>query len=205
MQSKELWPTYFKTYEKCKTLLHTLISNKRCLQHQCNWYKADNWCMVYLLMFLPNGFYKGKQTNKQFLSLCLSLLYKFHQSHTEDCNLRGVGCLWIYFFFFIKLKYSAQAICSPCFPLIIFPSPVFLQPGNPSSCPYQCSGSASLLWAAPPGPWFRGGCRARISLDIPVKQFSTCIWSRGLWSTVIFPPSFSPWAEFLWAGQAHSY
>lgn len=143
-------------------------------------------------MFLPNGFYKGKQTNKQFLSLCLSLLYKFHQSHTEDCNLRGVGCLWIYFFFFIKLKYSAQAICSPCFPFIIFPSPVFLQPGNPSSCPYHCSGSASLLWAAPPGPWFRGGCRARIALDIPVKQFSTCIWSRGLWSTVIFPPLLFP-------------
>lgn len=135
MQSKELWPTYFKTYEKCKTLLHTLISNKERLQHQCNWYEADNWCMVYSLMFLPNGFYKGKQTNKQFLSLCLALSYKFHQPH-----MGKEGCPWIIIIiFFIKLKYSALTICSPCFPFITCTSPwippAFLKRRNSSSCP----------------------------------------------------------------------
>lgn len=140
------------------------------------------------------GFIKAnKQINNFFPYVSLS--YKFHQPHTGDCRLRGGGCPWIsFFFFFIKLKYSAQAICSPRFPFIIFPPPAFLQPGNPSSCPYHLPGlnAVSLPWAAPPARRFRVGCRASIAPDIPVKQVSTCIWSRGLWSTVIFLSPFPP-------------
>lgn len=44
-------------------------------------------------MFLPNGLYKGKQTNKQFLPLCL-FPYKFPLPAVGDC---GMSCYSVFF------------------------------------------------------------------------------------------------------------
>lgn len=86
-------------------------------------------------MFLPNGFYKGKQTNKQFLSLRLPLSYKFHQPHM---GRRGLSMEFFYYFFYLS-KIFYLAICSPCFPFITCTSPwitpTFFQQCSPTSCP----------------------------------------------------------------------
>lgn len=48
--------------------------------------------MVYSLMFLPNGFYKGKQTNKQFFVMSLSRI-NFISLIQETVGFgEGVGC-----------------------------------------------------------------------------------------------------------------
>lgn len=148
------------------------------------------------------GFIKAnKQINNFFHYVSLSCINFISLLQRTEIVEEWVVCGLIYCFF-IKLKYSAQAICSPCFPFIIFPSPVFLQPGNPSSCPYHCSGSTSLPWAAPPGPWFRGGCRARIALDIPVKQFSYVhLEQRFVEYCYFLLPPFPPGLNFCELGK----
>lgn len=156
------------------------------------------------------GFIKAnKQINNFFRYVSLSCINFISLIQRTEILEEWAVCGFIILFFFIiiKLKYSAQAICSPRFPFIILPiSCVFLQPGKPSSCPQHCSGSVG---SSPRPLGYRGGCRARTALHIPVKQFSMYVWSRALWNTVIFHPSplLSPWprAEFLWAGQAYSY
>lgn len=91
------------------------------------------------------GFIKAnKQINNFFRYVSLSLPRINFISLIQGIVGLGEGVVRGFLFFFLKLTYSAQAISSPRFPFIIIPSPAFLNPGTPSSCPYHRPGWSHL-------------------------------------------------------------